>query len=160
MQKYITMVLVLLAVVVKGEFKSPTNIPGDYPVEWDRYQTDILPDPSLCEILQPMLGSSVIVWDGWNGTLGECVRECSYDSNCMGGMFSKRLYICTKGAELEITDNTDTWMRRRSEGWSYFTKKGYPVPYMAQKCFNYINEKNCNRDSECKWNVSLQYQYF
>lgn len=133
-----------------NEFKSPTNIPKDWPSKFlELYRTDSI-DSSLCQVVHERLGSSKVSWMDWQGTLDDCLKECTYDSNCKAMLYSAPLQTCEKLSHPELTDNPEWAKEWEQDEWIAFVRKDFLLPYKQQKCALYL-QKSCSEDSDCKW---------
>ena len=134
-----------------GTFQSPTGIPETYPIGWNLYK-QILPDLKLCEVVIPEAAQSQYTFDNFLGSLGDCVKECTYDSECMFVIYSPIDKICTKTVLAEITDDDtkiDNWINSQ---YSAYVKLSFQsvIPYLNGMCSDYKGVSLCH-NPECAW---------
>lgn len=123
-------------------FKSPSNIPRTAPVRLDEFER-IDPNKTLCEVVTaghyPHFD-----YNPWPGNRLDCLRECKYDSRCMGAVY--RPGRCIKASRIVLSDGLKP---SRMVG---YVKRGAVVPYFNNYCSLYDTLETCNSDDRCQWN--------
>lgn len=123
-------------------FRSPSNIPRTAPVQLDEFDR-IDPNKTLCEVVTaghyPHFD-----YNRWAGNRLDCLRECKYDSRCMGAVY--RPGRCIKASRIVLSD------RLQPYPMVGYVKKGILVPYFNNYCSLYDTIETCNSDDRCRWN--------
>jgi len=104
----------------------------------------LLLNKDRCHYIRP-LGHSMSI----NTTLDGCFEYCYYDSNCNYLQWNNSGF-CSKNIALERTDN---YLLSTTNQLLSYKKINVPnIRFYGQKCINYPNKQNCNKDSNCSWN--------
>lgn len=98
-----------------------------------------------CYRLVPALGSAVVRWTNWTGTLEDCAKECLYDSKCQGFEYTDD--ACAKSARMQWVDGL------ASSDWKAYVRVGFKPTYWAGICSNAESKSECDdMGNACAWN--------
>ena len=139
-----------------GGWRSPSNLPDWLPVNTRLFRR-ALHDVSLCEILRADPTRPFMEWYGWAADETACMRECQYDSNCGGLIYSSIDQYCMKATRLQRTDDDQeiaSFVNGNYTSW-YRAAVGIPA-YYAGYCSLYDTKPTCDASDSCLWNRNIQ----
>ncbi len=98
------------------------------------------------------------VYNNWYDAKGRelalCVRECEYNTNCKGILWSPVLKQCIVTVALETTDESSLFDAYVAEKWVAVAKRDVIVGYRSGLCvFFDSGVSNCAQEPQCQWQL-------